>query len=174
MNVAYIISIALIVISFCCVNSFLSSQAQPNNFSCKVEIVGGSPNMYPGQRADFTTNVINGSSNQNYTWTVKGPIVKDYDDNVYNSTLFSVSQSLEDPTPMSSNDFQKHDIQFYWQLNATHPNRNVTVLVETTNGSVCNDSKIFTVQKDNDIDHQAEDFYIEQNHPMPDPFGNPN
>lgn len=130
--------------------------------------------MYPGQRAEFTTNIINGSDNQNYTWIVEGPIVKDYDDNVYNSTLFSVSQSLEDPTPMSSNDFQKPDIHFYWQLNATNSNRNVTVLVETTNGSACKDSKIFTVQKGNDIDHQAEDFYVEQNHPMPDPFGDPN
>lgn len=175
MNLASIILIiSLILISLCSVNSFSLSQAQPNNFSCKVEIIGGFPTMYPGQRAEFTTNVINGSDNQNYTWIVEGPIVKDYDDNVYNSTLFSVSQSLEDPTPMSSNDFQKPDIHFYWQLNATNSNRNVTVLVETTNGSACKDSKIFTVQKGNDIDHQAEDFYVEQNHPMPDPFGDPN
>jgi hypothetical protein len=104
---------------------------------------------------------------------VEGPIIKDYDDNVYNSTLFSVSQSLEDPTPMSSSDFQKRDIQFYWKPNATTLNRNVTVQVETTNGGVCKDSKIFTVQKGNDIDHQAEDFYVEQNHPLPDPFGDP-
>jgi hypothetical protein len=175
MKLAFIISIvSLILISLCSVNSLSLSQTQPNNFSCKVEIIGGFPTMYPGQRAEFTTNVINGSDNQNYTWIVEGPIVKDYDDNVYNSTLFSVSQSLEDPTPMSSNDFQKPDIHFYWQLNATNFNRNVTVLVETTNGSVCKDSKIFTVQKGNDIDHQAEDFYVEQNHPMPDPFGDPN
>ena len=168
------ISLALIIISLFSFNSFPSSQAQPNNSSCKVEIVGGSPNMYPGQRAIFTANVINGSANQNYTWIVEGPIVKDYDDNIYNSSLFSVSQSLEDPTPMSSNDFQKQDIEFYWQPNATRINRNVTVMVETTDGSECKDSKVFTVQKGNDIDHQAEDFYVEQNHPMPDPFGDPN
>ena len=172
MKFACIISIVLIIISLFSVNSFPSSQAQPNNSSCKVEILGGQPNMYLGQYVNLIANV-SGAEPRNYAWMVEGPIIKDYDDNVYNSTLFSVSQSLEDPTLMSSSDFQKRDIQFYWKPNATTLNRNVTVQIETTNGGLCKDSKIFTVQKGNDIDHQAEDFYVEQNHQLPDPFGDP-
>ena len=72
MNRVYITSIvSLIVISLYSVSYFSLSQVESSNFSCKVEIIGGSPTMYPGQLAEFTTNVINGSNNPNYTWIVE-------------------------------------------------------------------------------------------------------
>ena len=58
--------------------------AQTDNQGCKVEINGGAANMYPGQYTTLFANVT-GQNVKNYTWTVEGPIIKDYDDNVYNS-----------------------------------------------------------------------------------------
>lgn len=63
----------------------------------------------------------------------------------------------------------KSDIQFYWQPNTTYTNRTVTVVVQTSDG-ICQDWKDYTVAKSNDIDYQAEDFYVENNQS----FGNRN
>ena len=68
---------------------------------------------------------------------------------------------------MSPEDFHLSDISFYWQPNNTDPNRTVILKVETENNAVCGDSKEFNVAKNNDdINLQAEDFYVEQNHPV--------
>lgn len=84
------ILILLIAVSIFSVNSIILTQAQPpSSLSvCKVEILGGSPIMYPGQYVSLTAN-ITGTETKNYTWTVEGNIVKDYDDNVYNSTYLT-------------------------------------------------------------------------------------
>jgi hypothetical protein len=170
-----ILILALVIMSFSLTFSSIQLiQANTKDSNCNVEIIGGpnngSPNMYPGQLADLRTNVSDdGSINKNYTWRVEAPIIKDYDDSVYNPTNLSASQNLEDPTNMSLSDFHKSDIQFYWQPNTTDTNRTVTVLIETPDG-ICQDSKHFTVEKSNDIDYQAEDFYVENNRS----FGNRN
>jgi hypothetical protein len=105
---------------------------------------------------------------ENYTWTVEGPIIKDYDDNVDNGTLFNVSRNIEPPTLMSPNDFQQSSISFYWQPNSTDRNRTVSVAVQTADGRECEDSRDFTVvMSTDDIAKQAEDFYVVENHLIP-------
>jgi hypothetical protein len=121
--------------------------------------------MYPGEYAHLIANV-SGSRDQNYTWHVQGPIIKDYDDNVYNSTYLTASLNLDPPTNMSQNDFKKSDLSFYWQPNKTTTTRIVSVEVKTPNGN-CTDSRGYTVAKNNNsTDLQAEDFYVERNHPI--------
>src|SRR4051794_18629290 len=112
----------IILISVFSFNYMKLIQAQPTNLACKVEIVGGAPTMYPGELASLTANVTGGQP-QNYSWTVEGPIIKDYDDNVYNSTYLTSSLNLDPPTYMSPSDFQKSDISFYWQPNKTDTTR---------------------------------------------------
>jgi hypothetical protein len=155
----------IILISIISSNFVQLTQAQPTNSNCKVEITGGSPTMYPGELASLKANVTVGQP-QSYSWSVEGPIIKDYDDNVYNSTYMTSSLNLDPPTYMSPSDFQKPEISFYWQPNKTDTTRTVNVHVLTSNGT-CQDSKDYTVAKNNDdIKLQAEDFYVERNHPV--------
>ncbi len=135
---------------------------------CKVEIIGGESRMYPGQYAFFEANLSEVQGTENYTWTVEGPIIKEYDDNVDNGTLFNVSRNIEPPTLMSPVDFQESSISFYWQPNATDMDRTVSVTVQTSDDKKCEDSRDFTVaMSTGDIDKQAEDFYVVENHPIP-------
>lgn len=54
------------------------------SLACNVEIIGGESRMYPGQYALFEANLSEEQGTENYTWTVEGPIIKDYDSNVDN------------------------------------------------------------------------------------------
>jgi hypothetical protein len=142
--------------------------SEEGGLDCEVEITGGESRMYPGQSAMFKANLSEVQGTENYTWTVEGPIIKEYDDNVDNGTLFNVSRNIEPPTLMSPDDFQESSISFYWQPNATDMNRTVSVTVQTSDGEICEDSKDFTVAMSmDDIDKQAEDFYVVENHPIP-------
>ena len=148
------------------------TQAQIDH-SCTVKIVGGppgiSPKMYPGQHAAFSAkaNVSEGIP-RSYTWQVDGPIIKEYDDDTYRSDNLSASQNLEDPTYMLPGDFRQENIQFYWRPNTTDLNRTITVSVQTSDGTMCKDSRSYIVERNyDDIDLQAEDFYVEKNHPDP-------
>jgi hypothetical protein len=144
------------------------SSEEGGGLDCIVEITGGDSRMYPGQSALFKANLSEPQGTENYTWTVEGPIIKDYDDNVDNGTLFNVSRNVEPPALMSPGDFQESSISFYWQPNATDMNRTVSVTVQTSDGKNCEDSKDYTVAMSiDDIDKQAEDFYVEENHPIP-------
>jgi hypothetical protein len=120
--------------------------------------------MYPGQAALLYANLTSGGPTQNYTWTVEGPIIKDFDNSVFNTTKnLTASNNLEDPTPMSDSDFRKPDIQFYWQPNMTDIDRTVTVFVHTPDNKVCGDTENYVVAMGNDMNHQAEDFYFLKN-----------
>ena len=158
--------LSVILISFLVFCLIQTISAQPTDSSCKVEIIGGTKDMYPGQLALLTANVTGGQQPLNYSWTVEGPIIKDYDDSVYNSTYMTSSLNIDPPTFMTPIDFQKADISFYWQPNKTDAIRTVSVHVLTSNGS-CNTSKEYTIAKNNNnTDLQAEDFYVEKNHPV--------
>jgi len=122
--------------------------------------------MYPGQPVVFSAEVNQGVP-ENYTWEVEGPIVKDYDDDVYTGNLTS-SQNLDDVTYMSAEDFRDRDIKFFWAFNVTDTNRSVSVVAETLDGKRCEDSQDYLVTFSNDdIALQAEDFYVEKNRPLP-------
>ena len=139
-----------------------SGSGQPSP-TCEVKISGGSPTMYPGQFVSLNT-LVSGAQPHNYSWTLEGPAIKDYDDNVYNSTSLSASQNLDPPSPITEGDLHDRSISFYWQTNATDQNRTVTVTIYTPEGQRCEDSKTYHVAMGTDSDHQAEDFYVQQNH----------
>lgn len=142
------------------------SEGQATSQECRVEIIGGSANMYPGQYVNLFGDVT-GQKAKNYTWTVEGPVIKNYDDNVYNSTYLTAFLNIDPPTYMSPADFKQVNLSFYWQPNDTDTSRNVTLKVGTENNKVCEASKEFNVAKNNDnVNLQAEDFYVEQNHPV--------
>lgn len=158
------IALSLILASSPTIQTINGSVEEGEGRNCSVEIIGGESRMYPGQYAFFEANLSEAQGNENYTWTVEGPLIKDYDDNVDNATLFNVSRNIEPPTLMSAADFQKSSISFYWQPNTTDVTRTVSVTVQTLDGKRCEDSRDFTVAiSTDDIDKQAEDFYVEQN-----------
>lgn len=131
--------------------------------NCVVDIIGGSPRMYPGQFANLHAEVSGEFQPISYTWTVEGDIIKDYDDDVMSgAAAFEVTP----PTPMSPDDFRNRDITFYWKPQ-NDTSRTVTVRVQTENG-VCDNSRDFTVAHDNNINTQATDFYVAENHPEDD------
>ena len=146
------------------------AESQANDTTCNVHIsklpIDDSSPMYPGERAEFFANVTQGTAG-NYTWSVEGPIIKDYDDDVYTGDL-TASLNLDEPTYMLPSDFSKPEIQFYWLVNESDTNRTISVNVSTPAGETCSDSKQYAVaMNNNDINLQAEDFYVEKNHPLP-------
>jgi hypothetical protein len=142
------------------------THTQASSTECRLEILGGSSNMYPGQHVVLFAN-NSGQQMKNYTWSVEGPILKDYDDNVYNSTYLTAFLNIDPPTYMSALDFKNANLSFYWQPNNTDTTRTVSLNVETENNQICKDSRIFNVAKNTDnITLQAEDFFVEQNHPV--------
>jgi hypothetical protein len=162
------LALSIIIFASGPIQTVYSSEEEGQGLACEVEITGGESRMYPGQFALFQANLSEEQGTKNYTWTVEGPIIKDYDSNVDNGTLFNVSSGIEPPTVMSPLDFQQSNISFYWQPNATDMNRTVSVTVQTSDGKNCEDSRDFTVTiSTDDINKQAEDFYVEQNHRKP-------
>ena len=169
--------ILLILIIFSIASQPLLStvQAQPNSADCQVQITSDWDRrvMFPGQEANFKANVTNTTSSQlNYTWSVEGPIIKDYDDSVRSSDYFKSTANIGNYSLMTESDFEKDSIKFYWQENETEPLRTVSVLVKSSNGEICEDSVEYQVGKSVNINFQPEDFYTEYNHKLP--FGNPN
>jgi Common central domain of tyrosinase/Bacterial TSP3 repeat len=179
-NFFYLTIGAVLVISFIILfPSFAIRGTQSEDLGCTVEITGGppdtSPQMYPGEKAELDANIVGEDIDGNYTWTIEGPIVKSYDDSVDNSSNLAASRGIDHPVNMSEADFHHSTIAFYWRPNITDTNiidttRTVKVNVQTLNGA-CEVSKDYTMVKSNDnINLQAEDFYVENNKS----FGNRN
>ena len=154
------LGIALLLISF----SY--SNAHSQELQCSIDIIDGSSIMYPGQFLNLKSNVNSNHDISDYSWTIQGPAIKEYDDDVYESTLLSAPFNLLEPTPLSSAHLKNADVSFYWQLDPVNENRNVTLTVKNTNAEICIDTKTFKVKMGNTIDTQAEDFYVERNHPI--------
>jgi hypothetical protein len=123
---------------------------------CNVEIVGGMANMSPGEFVSLRAIVDGDFTIKNYTWNIEGPVVKDYDDDVLGGAY-----EVEDPTPLSAEDFHGSSIAFYWgKSNTTNQNRTVNVNVGTDNG-ICTDVRNYMVAIDTeDSNRQAEDFFV--------------
>ena len=148
---------------------------QPEDNGCNVEIIGDwtDSGMYPGQEVRLHANTNNTvTAKANYTWTVEGPIIKDYDDSVQKSDYLRSVNNVANYSPMSPSDFENENIKFYWQKDMTGPIRSVTGRVTTPNGQECTDSQDYAVQKSINISYQPEGFYTEYNHQ--DPFSTPN
>ena len=151
-------------------------QAQEEDSTCEVNIISKWPSTraYPGQEAEFEANVTatrNGVTN--YTWTVDGPIIKDYDDSVQQSDYLKDKSNVGNYTVMSPSDFQNREIKFYWQPNTTNTNRTISVVAQTSDGATCEDSQDYDVRRSTNIKFQPEDFYVDYNHREPfAPFNN--
>jgi hypothetical protein len=147
--------------------SFFYSSAYSQQLQCSIDITNVPTVMHPGQFLKLKSNVDSIDEISEYSWTVQGPAIKDYDDDVYQSQLLSAPFNLLEPTPLSSDHLKDSEVSFYWQLNPTNENRNVTLNVKNTNGETCTDTKTLKVIMSNTRDTQAEDFYVEKNHPIP-------
>src|SRR5687767_1067765 len=161
--VGFLLGMILLLVSFS-YNNVHSQQLQ-----CSIDIVTGSSIMHSGQFLNLKSNVNSNGGINSYTWIVQGPVIKEYDDDVYKSSLLSAPFNLLEPIPLSSAHLRNADISFYWQIDPASENRNVTLNVKNTNGETCKDTKTFKVKMGNTIDTQAEDFYVERNHPIPGP-----
>ena len=147
---------------------------QEEDSGCEVQIVGTwpGPDMYPGQESRFEAETSGADAVTNYSWTVEGPVIKDYDDSVQQSDYLKATRNVGNYTQMSPSDFQDREVKFYWQpnstdINGTDTNRTVSISVQTANGEICQDSQDYSVAMSNSSNFQAEDFYVDYNHKSP-------
>ena len=139
-------------------NTIPSAQSK----ACKVNIVGGASEMYPGQYVKLYANTSNPDI-KNYTWIIEGPILKNYDDKADGAVNFSAYRNVDDSIPLSPEDFQKSSIEFYWKPQAGDVNRTISLIVNSNDGSYCKGIKNFNIEKNtNNPDLQAEDFYFDK------------
>ena len=130
--------------------------------SCSVNIVGGNSEMYPGQHIKFYANTSN-LDIRNYTWLIEGPVIKSYDDKTDDAINFSSYRKVDDSIPLSSEDFHKQYIEFYWKPQIGDINRTITLMINSNDGSSCKAIKNFKVEKNTDNPNlQAEDFYFDR------------
>ena len=156
-----IVALALAILSV----SLTSILGQPvhstqTGSACTVEIMGEDSRMYPGEYVTLMAVVGDGGDASGYSWEVEGGIVKDYDDNVLGGQAVDL---VDPPTMMNPSDFENQAISFYWKPESD-VNRTVHVRVQTANG-ICEASEDFIVMMDDNINTQAEDFYVGSNHP---------
>lgn len=161
-NIILMISVIL-AFSFFATISYSDSYAQLQ--SCSIELLSGQEIMHPGEFLHLKSN-FNSNNEVDYTWKIDGPVTKDYDDLTQESTLLGASRNLEEPTPITPADLKQEDLSFYWNLDPTDAERSISLEIKNNNNSVlCKETKNFIVQMGNDINNQAEDFYVEENHP---------
>ena len=156
----FVLGIVLLIVSF------TYSNVHSQELQCNIEIIEGRSIMHPGEFLNLKSNVNSNDGTIDYTWTIQGPAIKEYDDDVYKSSLLSAPFNLLEPTPLSFAHLKNADVSFYWQLDPANQNRNVTLNAKNTNGETCTDTKTFEIIMGNTRDTQAEDFYVEKNHPL--------
>ena len=149
--------------------SFSYSNVHSQQIQCSIDIINVPSVMHPGQFLNLKSIVNSNNGISDYTWTIQGPAIKEYDDDVYQSSLLSAPFNLIPPIPLSSADLKNPEVSFYWQLDPVNENRNVTLNVKNINEETCTDTKTFKVKMGNTTITQAEDFYVEKNHPLPGP-----
>ena len=72
------------------------------------------------------------------------------------------------PTRMMPSDYNQSSITYYWQVNNSDPVRTVSLNVTGLDGETCSDSASYNITLNNDdINLQAEDFYVLENHKKP-------
>ncbi len=140
-----------------------------NANACSVEIVGGGEKPNPatsgfrhlpalgidrplvnsGQHIGLEAKVSGGTAPFSYHWAVQGMHIKDYTETV---------ASGWSTTAMQPADYDQQAISFYWKQVGKHM---VSLTVIDANQQVCTAQEIFEVERNNnDIDRQAEDFYV--------------
>ena len=126
-----------------------------------------------GQKAIFAAQ-LSGISPVNFAWTIPGPYIKDYPDNL-GTQAGAAAPSAWLPTPITSTDLQQSSLSLYWQPSPaqTHPNtggpetRAVSLTVMLSGGLSCTTGINVTVERNlTDPNRQPEDYYT-SNHRAP-------
>jgi hypothetical protein len=114
------------------------------------------------------TATATGFSIGSYAWTIDGPTIKDYNENLGTEQSPPLAAPLPwSTTPLAASDLTQSSVSFYWVPSAaqTEPNngpftRNVTLAVTKSGGGTCSVAMPYSVERnESDITRQAEDFY---------------
>jgi hypothetical protein len=114
------------------------------------------------------TAVASGFSIASYSWTIEGPAIKDYNEDLGTKNSPAAAAPLPwSTTPLAAADLSATTVGFYWAPTAAQfePSngpftRNVSLTVTKTGGGSCMVSASFTVERNEmSITRQAEDFY---------------
>ncbi len=123
------------------------------------------PTFNVGQKTTLTA-VTAGFTATSFSWTIQGPRIKDYNDDL--GTQASLATPLPwSTTPLAAADLAASTVSFYWQPSATqiHPlngpeARVVSLTVTPSSGGSCTSSTTFTIERNmTDPAKQPEDFY---------------
>jgi len=123
----------------------------------------------------IVTAAATGFTIASHTWTIGGPAIKDYNDDLGTKTVPTPAS----PKPWSTMslapaDLTQPSVGFYWVPAATQVEpangpftRNVTLAVTKVGGGTCSVTTGFTVERNmTNVNRQAEDFYT-SNHRAP-------
>ena len=119
-----------------------------------------------GQRTTLTA-VTTGFTATSFAWTIPGPHIKDYNDDLGTQQLLAAPLSWS-TTPLAPADLAASTVSFYWKPSAAqiHPlvggpeARLVTLTVTPTGGGSCMSSASLMVERNlTDPDKQPEDLY---------------
>jgi hypothetical protein len=127
----------------------------------------------PATTFNFGEHVIltatpSGFSIATYSWTIDGPTIKDYNEDLGSEQTPTPGAALPwSTTPLAPSDLTASSVSFYWVPSAAQlePNngpftRNVALAVTITGGGACSVTVPYTVERnESDITRQAEDFY---------------
>jgi Common central domain of tyrosinase len=123
----------------------------------------------------IVTAAASGFTIASYAWTIDGPNIKDYSEDLGTETSPSPAAAVPwSTTPLAAADLAAPSVGFYWVPTAGQfePNngpfsRNVSLTVAKTGGGNCAVSATYTVERsETNIARQAEDFYT-SNHRVP-------
>ena len=127
----------------------------------------------PATTFNFGEHVIltaqgNGFTIATYSWTIDGPTIKDYSEDLGTESTIPASAAIPwSTTALAPSDLASPSVSFYWVPASTQaePNngpftRNVTLAVTDAAGGSCSVTLPYTVERnETDITRQAEDFY---------------
>jgi hypothetical protein len=114
------------------------------------------------------TATASGFTIATYSWTIDGPTIKDYNEDLGSENTPTPAVALPwSTTPLAPSDLTAPTVEFYWVPSAAQfePNngpftRNVTLAVTQSGGGGCTVTVPYTIERnESDITRQAEDFY---------------
>jgi tyrosinase-like protein len=119
--------------------------------------------------------VAAGFNASNYSWTIDGPLIKDYNEDLGTEMGSVPAAPLPwSTTPITAADLQQQTVSFYWKpspsqidpLNGGPVTRNVTLQVNKSTGGTCTANASFNVERNlTDPNRQPEDFYTSNHRP---------
>ena len=116
----------------------------------------------------IVTAAASGFSITSYAWTIDGPTIKDYNEDLGTQNTVMAPAALGwSTTPLAAADLSAASVKFFWVPAAAQfePNngpftRNVSLTVAKSGGGSCTVSTAFTVERnETNMARKAEDFY---------------